>query len=114
METTKHFIKLDEEAVLRLPHSGPLSRRIYIVSQEDGEIVTRELFIQRPDVFTLNLIELINRLKSNEISEIRYSCGLDGFVRIFVDEKRRLAGEYSCKYKKSLDSLKERLNVKDK
>jgi hypothetical protein len=111
MENTKHFIQLDEQAVLRLPYRGPLSRRIYVVSQENGKMMTRELFVQRPDAFTINLIELIKRLRNNEISEIRYSCGLDGFVRIFIDEQGRLVGEYSCKHKKSLDDLKEKLEM---
>lgn len=82
-----------------------------MVSQEDGKMVTRELFVQKPDAFTINLIELINRLRNHEISEIRYSCGLDGFVRIFMNEKGRLAGEYFCKSEKSLDSLKKRLKM---
>jgi hypothetical protein len=111
MEALKHFIQLNEQAVLRLPYSGPLSRRIYVVLQEDGKMVTRELFVQKSDAFAINLVELINRLRNHEIFEIRYSCGLDGFVRIFINEKGRLAGEYFCKSKKSLDSLKERLKM---
>lgn len=111
METEKHFIKLDEKAVLKLPYRGPLSRRIYVILEADGKTVTRELFVQKTDAFATNLIELINRLRNHEISEIRYTCGVDGFIRIFMNEKRRLIGEYFCKSEKSLDSLKERLKM---
>ena len=111
MTTTKYFLKLNEEAILKLPYCGPVTRRIYIILQRKGREATEEVFVQRMDMFTTNLIHCINRLRNHEISEIRYSCGLDGFLRIYSDEEEKLAGEYLCKFRHSMDKLKEKLGL---
>jgi hypothetical protein len=111
MKPERHFVELDEQAVLKLPYRGPLSRRIYLILERDRMSETRELFIQRPDAFTTSLIAAINELKSRQISEIRYSCGFDGFVRIFLNEKGKLVAEYSCESTKSLNDLKDKLGI---
>lgn len=111
MDKEKYFIELDEESVLKIPYHGPLTRRIYVISEKNNRSVTSELFVQKMDAFTTNLIVLLNRLRNHEITEIRYSCGLDGFMRIFLNEKGKLIGEYLCKTQKSLDSLKAKLGI---
>lgn len=111
MNRERHFIELDEQAVLKLPFLGPQGRRIYVTCGESGMTETRELFIQRPDAFATDLIGLLNGLKKGEISEIRYQCGFDGFLRIFLGEKGMLLGEYSSESMKSLDDLRHRLRI---
>jgi hypothetical protein len=104
-----HVLELDEDTVLRLPYAGPISRRIYVF---DSDGANRELFVQRNDAFTTNLVGLLRSLKSGEISEITYSVGFDGLVRIFRNEKGMLIGEYNCLSEKSLEAFKQKLGVK--
>jgi hypothetical protein len=111
MAREEYFLKFDEEAVLKLPYGGPLTRRIYIVFQRKNKEEIQEIFVQRRDAFAIDLIYSINRLRSHEISEIRYSCGLDGFIRIYLDEKAKLVGEYLCKSRSSLDNFREKLRL---
>jgi len=111
MAREKYFLKLNEEAVLKLPYYGPLTRRIHIVFQRKNKEEIEEIFVQRRDAFTTDLIYSINRLRSHEISEIRYLCGLDGFIRIYLDEKGKLVGEYLCKSRSSLDNFREKLRL---
>jgi len=111
MEREKYFLKIDEGTVLRLPYYGPLTRRIYIVFQTKNKEEIKEIFIQRRDAFATDLIYSINRLRSHEISEIRYLCGLDGFIRIYLDEKGKLVGEYLCKSRSSLNNFIEKLKL---
>ena len=109
MAKERYFLKFDEEAVLKLPYHGPLARRIYIVFQRKNKEEIREIFVQRRDAFAIDLVYSIKRLRSHEISEIRYLCGLDGFIRIYLDEKGKLVGEYLCKSRSSLDNFREKL-----
>ena len=103
-----HCLDLKEEEVLRLPYCGPPARRIYIISH--GETVG-ELFVQRRDAFTTNLISLMSRLKAHEISEIRYTCGIDGVMRIHLGDKGNLAGEYTCRTKKCVEDIRSVLGL---
>jgi hypothetical protein len=113
MNKERYYIKLDEQSVLRLPYYGPPSRRIYVLSMQNKSTVTRELFVQRSEAFTTSLVGIINNLKNFEISEIRYSFGIDCVVRILLNEKGKLMGECSCESKKSLDDLKQKLKIKE-
>jgi hypothetical protein len=112
MEKGMCFSELNEIEVLRLPYVGPMSRRIYVITQNQNSTTTRELFIQRNDAFTTNLIGLLKSIKEREISEVRYSCGFDGFIRIFLDDKGKLVGEYTCKSEKTLQDFKKKLEIK--
>lgn len=111
MSKEEYFLKLDENAISKLPYFGPLTRRIYIVFQRRNKEKIDEIFVQRKDAFTTNLIYVMNRLRNNEITEIRYLCGIDGFIRIFLDEKGKLVGEYFCKSRSSLDNFQEKLGL---
>jgi hypothetical protein len=111
MNRERHFIELDEQAVLKLPFFGPQGRRIYVTYGKCDMTETEELFVQRPDAFATDLIALMNRLRKGEISEIRYQCGFDGFLRIFVSEKGMLLGEYTSESMKSLDALRHKLKI---
>jgi len=104
-----HFVELDENKVLRLPYVGPISRHLYVVTQNESSTITRELFVQRNDAFTTNLVGLLNSIRDREISEIRYSCGFDGFIRIFLNEKGKVVGEYTCKSEKTLKDFMKKL-----
>ncbi|MCW4044895.1 MAG: hypothetical protein NWE94_05195 [Candidatus Bathyarchaeota archaeon] len=73
--------------------------------------MTKELFVQRTDAFTTDLIDLLNSLKKGEIFEIMYSCGFDGFIRIFLDEHGKFLGEFSSKSEKSLQEVKSKLGI---
>ena len=73
---------------------------------------TKELFVQRNDAFATNLIGLLKSIKEREISEIRYSFGFDGLIRIFLDGKGKLLGEYTCRSEKTLRDFKKKLEIK--
>ena len=113
MEEKGYFLQLDSDAVLKLPYSGPSTRRLYLIikrkSGEKEEI--EEIFVQRREAFTTDLAYSIERLANREISEIRYLCGLDGFVRIQLDDEGRLMGEYLCKSRSSLDNFRGKLGL---
>jgi hypothetical protein len=111
MEKERYFVKFDEQAVLKLAFVGPASRRIYVVTQTDSSTPPRELFVQRTDAFTTNLLGLMKNLQNSEIAEIRYACGIDGFMRIYLDEKGKLVGEYSSRSERSLEDLKRKLKT---
>jgi|SRR5271157_2409654 len=112
MEKEKLLGELSEVDVQKLPYLGPMSRRIYVTTQTQSSTVTKELFVQRNDAFTTNLIGLLKSIKDREISEIRYSCGFDGFIRIYLAEMGKLAGEYFGKSEKTFRELKLRLETK--
>ena len=112
MEKEMCFSELNENEVLKLPYVGPMGRRIYVITQNQSSTTTSELFIQRNDAFTTNLIGLLDRIKEREISEIRYSCGIDGFLRIFLDKKGKIVGEYTCKMEKTLQDFKKKMEIK--
>jgi len=113
MGEEEYFLELDSDAVLKLPYCGPLTKRLYlIIKRKSGEKEeVEEIFVQRRDAFTIDLVYSIERLVNREISEIRYLCGLDGFVRIQLDDKGRLMGEYLCKSRSSLDIFREKLGL---
>ena len=112
MEKETRIGEFNEDEIQKLPYVGPTSRRIYVVTQTKSSTMTRELFIQRKDAFTTNLVGLLKSIKAGEISEIRYSTGFDGLIRIFLDEKGKLAGEYTCKSEETFKDLKRRLSLK--
>jgi len=111
MKEEKYFLELDENAVLKLPYCGPSARRIYIILKRKNKETTVEIFVQRRDAFTTDLIHAIGRLRNREISEIRYACGTGDFVRIYLNDKERLSGEILCKYKSAMDYFKEKLEL---
>jgi len=84
-----------------------------IVFLEQGKEIIKELFVQRFDAFTTDLIGSINRLKNNEICEIRYNCGIKGFVRIYLDEKGNLWGESLAESKQEFETFKNRLKISE-
>ena len=58
-----------------------------------------------------DLIYSLSRLRNHEISEIRYLCSIDWFIRIYLDEKEKLTGEYFCKSRASLEKFREKLGL---
>jgi len=112
MEKSICFTELNENEVLKLPYVGPMSRRIYIITQNQSSTTTRELFIQRNDAFATDLLRLLKSIKEREISEIRYTCGFDGFIKVFLDEKGKLLGEYTCRSEKTLQDFKKKIGIK--
>jgi hypothetical protein len=111
MTQESYFKILDSEVILKLPYRGPTTKRIYIVISENDKELTKEIFVQRRDAFTIDLISSLNRLKNHEISEIRYKCGLGGFIRIYLGEKRKLAGEYFTNSKQEWENFQRRLGL---
>jgi len=105
-------IQLNESEVLKLPYYGPIGRRIYVIIQEENATCTKELFVQRNDAFTTNLVGLLKSLKAGEISEIRYTTGYEGFVHIFINENGEMSGEYFYKTEKTLTEFKRKLGLK--
>jgi hypothetical protein len=101
--------KLDRETISKLPYFGPVSRRLYIISQNKKGETTDEIFVQRREAFTTDLVSAIRRLTNHEIAEIRYSCGLDSFVRIFLDENGNPIGEFICESQNVFKCFKEKL-----
>ena len=112
MKREKYFLELDEEDVQKLPYYGPATRHIYIVFQRKNREVTKGIFVQRKDAFATDLINFVNRLKNHEILEIRYLCGLDGFIRIYLDIEGKLVGEYICESQRSLDDFRKNLRLR--
>lgn len=111
MAQDNYFVKLNNEMVKKLPYYGLLARRIYLVFSEHDKETTKEIFVQRADAFTTDLVGAINRLKNHELCEIRYNCGVKGFVRIYLDEQGNLSGEFFTSSKQEFDSFKERLGI---
>jgi len=111
MVNSNQLIELNEQNVNELPYKGPPSRRIHVLVEKDGRIESEELFIQRTDAFTTNLVSLITRLKKQEISEIRYFSGYSDLIRIFLNEKGELAGEYFSSSVQALSDFKRRLGM---
>jgi hypothetical protein len=111
MTQESYFTILDSDVIQKLPYRGPTTKRIYIIISENDKELTKEIFVQRRDAFTIDLISSINRLKNHEISEIRYNCGLSGFVRIYLDEKRNPAGEYFTDSKQEWENFQKRLEL---
>lgn len=110
LETNLYSLELDESSILNLPYTGPLSKRLCVLSDSNSK--NRELFIQRNDAFTTNLVGLLRDLKSGEINEIRYATGLDGLIRLFVDDERILHGEFICKMEKTFENFKNKMGMK--
>lgn len=106
------FLEMNEKDVLRLPISGPIGRRIFVVSQRGSSQENKELFVQRNDAFSTNLFGLLRSIKDREITEIRYSVGFDGLIRILLDEKEELVGEYFCKSENSMKEFKRKMQIK--
>ena len=111
MTTERYFTILDNDVIQQLPYRGPTTKRIYIIFSEGDEELTKEIFVQRPDAFTTDLISSLNRLKNHEITEIRYKCGLSGFIRIYLDEKRNPVGEYFTNSKQEWENFQKRLDL---
>jgi hypothetical protein len=111
MTQENYFTLLNSEVVQKLPYKGPTTKRIYIIFSEHNKEITKEIFVQRPDAFTTDLIGSINRLKNHEISEIRYKCGLNGFIRIYLDERGNLSGEYFTSSKQEWNLFKKKLDL---
>jgi hypothetical protein len=109
MENKTCFRELNEDEILKLPYTGPMSRRIYAITVSQGSVTTKELFVQRTDAFTTDLLGLLKSVKERDISEIRYSCGFDEFIRIFLNERGKLMGEYTCNSEKTLQEFKRKL-----
>jgi len=105
------YYELNENQVLKLPYLGPLSRRIYIITKNKNTTITKELYIQKTEAFTTNLIGLLNGLKEKEILEIRYACGVDGFIKIYINEEGNFVGEYTCKLEKTLLDFKKKMGI---
>jgi hypothetical protein len=80
--------------------------------KQDKETV-KEIFVQRYDAFTTDLVTSINQLKSQEICEIRYSCGFKSLIRIYLDEQANLSGEFFTKSKQEFDSFKKKLKIEE-
>ena len=104
--------EFNDDEVQKLPFLGPMSRRIYVLTEKDDKVSTKELFIQRNDAFTTNLIGLLKSIRQQEVSEIRYSAGFDGFIRIYLAENGLLSGEYFGKSEKTFKNLKQKLSNK--
>jgi len=111
MTQENYFTILNSEIIQKLPYKGPATKRIYIVFSEYGKEITKEIFVQRHDAFTIDLIDSINRLKNHEISEIRYKCGLRGFVRIYLDENGQLSGEYFTHSRQEWETFQKNLEI---
>ena len=111
MTKESYFTILNSEIIQKLPYRGPTTKRIYIVFSEHDKEITKEIFVQRTDAFTIDLIGSINRLKNHEISEIRYKCGLSGFIRIYLDEKGKLAGKYFTDSKQEWETFQKKLEL---
>jgi hypothetical protein len=109
LEINLYSLELDEPSILNLPYAGPLSKRLCVFGERGSK--NRELFIQRNDAFTTNLAGLLKDLKSREINEIRYATGLDGLVRLFVDDEGILHGEFICKMEKTLENFKKIMGI---
>jgi hypothetical protein len=111
LEKKPYFIVLKEKEVRKLPYYGPISRRIFAVTSEGDSLSEKELFVQRNEAFTTNLISLLNELTSRKIFEIRYSVGFDGLINIHLDENGQLAGSFFSKSETSLNEFKRKMSI---
>jgi len=102
---------LNEAEVRKLPFLGPISKKIDIITKNNGAIHSDVMYIQRSDAFTTNLLGLLKRLEEKEVDEITYSCGVKGNIRIFLDVNDELSGEYSNKSEKALTEFKRKMGM---
>lgn len=108
----KSLVKhLNEAEVRKLPFLGPISKKIDIIRKNKGAIHSDVMYIQRSDAFTTNLLGLLKRLEEKEVSEITYSWGVKGNIRIFLDMNDELSGEYSYKSENALTEFKKKMST---
>jgi len=74
-------INLVENEIMKLGLYWPFTRKIFLYN--DNRLVG-ELFIQKKDLFFTNFYSVIQRLKSGEITEIRYSSSDDEVISIMA------------------------------
>ena len=74
-------INLVENEIMKLCLYWPSTRKIFLYN--DDRLVG-ELFIQKKDLFFTNFYSVIQRLKSGEITEIRYSSSDDEVISIMA------------------------------
>ena len=72
-------IKLNEKDIMRLAIVWPSARKIYLYSESK---LAGELFIQKRTLFYTNLFSAIQRLKTVEVDEIKYSPSDDEVITI--------------------------------
>lgn len=97
---------LDRASISKLPYLGPVSKRLYLITQNTKKDHVDEIFIQRRDAFTTNLLYAIKRLENHEISEIRYSFGVTNLIRIFLNEDGDVIGEYYSESQNAFEDFK--------
>ena len=68
------------------------------------------LYIQKKDLFSINLFSLIERLKRNEIDEIKYSPNNDELISINMIEKEKYIFSYYSPNIKKIKELIEKMN----
>jgi hypothetical protein len=75
---SKYCIPIEEETVLKLPHYACSANKIHLSFQRKGKKDTTDIPIKNNITFTINLSRSINKLRKQEISEIKYDCGKNG------------------------------------
>ena len=70
-------LKLNEKDIMKIAIALPSARKLYLYSKNR---LTGELFIQKKDLFLTNFYSAIQRLKTGEIDEIKYSPSDDEVI----------------------------------
>ena len=96
-------IKLVEHEIMKLPIYWPIARKIFLY--ENNRLVG-ELFIQKRDLFFTNFYSAIQRLKSNEINEIRYSSSDDEVISIMKFNDQYVLSYITKEVEKEKEMLK--------
>lgn len=80
---------LTEKEILKISYLLPQTRKIYTHNKQKK---MGELFIQKKDLFFTNFYSAIQRLKSGDIDEIKYSSSKEEIISITaIDDKYLLS-----------------------
>jgi hypothetical protein len=105
-------MSLPESVSLSVADIGSLpyvvtSRHIFVTTI--GAKKSRELFVQRLDAFTPDLVSLLNDLRKGELTEISFRDQLIGDFIILRNRRGTLKGIFLPSRKQAIDELRTRL-----
>jgi len=102
-------LEIRGEVVRKLALVGPISRKIYLYKDKRK---SAGLYIQRSDLFSINLFSAIQMLEKKEIDEIRYSPSNNELISIFITQEGELTATYFTNDSNKEKELSIKLGIK--
>lgn len=97
-------LNLSYSSIKKLAFFGPKSR--YLILYKNGKEFS-SLYIQKPDLFSINLLSNLERLKNNEFDEIKYMTSKDELISIKTLNSDQYILNYISNNINNIDKLKE-------